>query len=258
MKILVATHKPNIAFPKFDIYYPMTVGASNIGRAFPGTHSDAEGDNISNQNQFYNELTALYWAKKNLQDEDVIGLMHYRRYLGLRRSQNLEDVLTKPQIEKLLAQADVIVPKARNYYIENQETHYLNAHISDPYYAMKSVIESDYPLYVDAFEKVAKSTKAHLFNMSIMRQADFQAYTDFLFDVLGKVDEMVHVDTYSGQDRRSLGFLAERLMDIWLITNAKKVVEVPLVSTERTNRLNKGYHFLKRKFIKSGSKKVHF
>ena len=44
-----------------------------------GYQGDDAGDNISEKNPYYCELTGLYWAWKNL-DADYIGLAHYRRH----------------------------------------------------------------------------------------------------------------------------------------------------------------------------------
>ena len=43
---------------------------------------DDEGDNISNKNKTYCELTAQYWAWKNM-EADYYGFFHYRRYFHL-------------------------------------------------------------------------------------------------------------------------------------------------------------------------------
>lgn len=256
MKILIATHK-DYKMPNNPIYQPIRVGSELASDLF-GFQADNTGQNISAKNPIYNELTALYWAKYNLQQEDVIGLAHYRRYLGTRRSHDLKDILTESDINTGLKYADVLVPKARNYYVETQEQHYLNAHANEPYFILKEVIASEFTAYTDAFEQVAQSKTAFLFNMAIMRQADFQAYTDFLFDVLGKVEERLDWSKLDGQDVRSLGFMAERLLNVWIIANDKRTKEYSLVTTEKINWLDKGYHFLKRHFSKSGSGKVHF
>ncbi|MDU2153167.1 MAG: DUF4422 domain-containing protein, partial [Weissella confusa] len=178
MKILIATHK-DYKMPDNSIYLPVMVGSELVDETY-GFQPDNVGENISLKNPIYNELTALYWAKYNLQDEDVIGLAHYRRYLGKRRSHDLVDILSETDVYEGLRNADVLVPKARNYYVETQEQHYLNAHANQPYYLLKEVIGTTFPAYAAAFEQVAHSKTAFLFNMSIMRQADFQDYTNFL------------------------------------------------------------------------------
>lgn len=52
---------------------------------------DDEGDNISERNKTYCELTAQYWAWKN-EEADYYGFFHYRRYLAFdRRSIKMMD-----------------------------------------------------------------------------------------------------------------------------------------------------------------------
>jgi hypothetical protein len=78
IKILVAYHK-NSFIIKNDIYLPIQVGSS-ISNLNLNILKDNEGDNISYKNNIYCELTAAYWAWKNLK-ADYIGLCHYRRFL---------------------------------------------------------------------------------------------------------------------------------------------------------------------------------
>lgn len=249
MKILVAGHKPYQVL-KDGIYLPIQVGAGLPNRkAIEGFVPDNTGQNISELNPYYNELTALYWAKYNLADEDMIGLVHYRRYFGRKASHDLVDALTEQDIRKALENHDVILPRRRNYYIENQEKHYLNAHEHESFLVLRETIEEHYPAYLPAFKQMAASNKIHLFNMSVMKQADFQDYTDFIFGVLEKVRQRVNLDAYDDNNRRALGYLAERLMDVWVTTNKKSVCEFPLVTTERTNWGDKGLQFLIRKFL---------
>ena len=51
--------------------------------ALQGTIGDDTGDNISDRNQSWCELTALYWMWKNV-NADYYGLFHYRRMLKFR------------------------------------------------------------------------------------------------------------------------------------------------------------------------------
>lgn len=257
MKIIVAAHKP-YQMPDAAIYQQVFVGAALKTDMPDGYIGDDTGTNMSEMNPYYNELTALYWAKYNLQDEDVIGLAHYRRYLGTKTSHALKDVLTEADIVHALTEVDVLLPKHRNYFIENQKDHYLNAHLNEPYFVMAQVIHDDYPEYEAAFKTLEKSTKIHLYNMGIMRQELFQEYTDFVFGVLEKVQAQIPYQNYEGQDARVFGFLAERLMDVWVNTHQLTYKEFPLVTTEKTNWVDKGSQFLRRKFVKGDAKKTHF
>ena len=121
IKILVATHK-KYDMPSEDIYLPIHVGRE--GKEDLGYQGDNQGENISLKNSNYCELTGLYWAWKNLQC-DVIGLSHYRRYftdkskfeVAKNKNNKMDLILNKQDIDKILKNADIIVPKKRNYYM---------------------------------------------------------------------------------------------------------------------------------------------
>ena len=72
LKIIIATHK-RYQMPSDEIYLPVHVGrALNsvwIGTPLMEYIGDNTGDNISSKNRNYCELTALYWAWKNLDYE---------------------------------------------------------------------------------------------------------------------------------------------------------------------------------------------
>ena len=76
--IIVVSHK-SYKMPSFSIYLPLEVGADSRDEHFFEL-KDNTGNNISNKNPYYCELTGLYWAYKNLNDYDILGLVHYRRY----------------------------------------------------------------------------------------------------------------------------------------------------------------------------------
>lgn len=83
-KIFVATHK-DYAMPQSEIYMPVWAGAainSNFKGQFQG---DNDGDNISEKNLCFNELTVLYWGWKNIKS-DYKGMVHYRRYIGKKKA----------------------------------------------------------------------------------------------------------------------------------------------------------------------------
>ena len=117
IKILVAAHK-KFPMPNAEGYMPILVGAAKNYKPGIEYQRDDEGENISSKNPNYNELTAVYWAWKNLKDVDAIGLVHYRRLFFDAKPYSLDNVLSVEKVEKLLNKYDVILPKKRNYYIE--------------------------------------------------------------------------------------------------------------------------------------------
>ena len=78
IKVIIAAHKQYL-MPDKECYLPVQVGRALHPDV--GYIPDNTGDNISEKNPYYCELTGLYWAWKNL-PADVIGLVHYRRYMG--------------------------------------------------------------------------------------------------------------------------------------------------------------------------------
>lgn len=85
IRILIAAHKP-YGFAQDDIYMPVQVGAA-LNDKF-GAACDDTGDNISDKNPYYCELTGLYWMWKNVK-ADYCGLVHYRRYFAVRGCRRL-------------------------------------------------------------------------------------------------------------------------------------------------------------------------
>lgn len=76
--ILIAAHKP-FDPPALEGYLPVQVGAA-LAQKELGFQRDDEGENISVKNPQYCELTAQYWAWKNLTGPQVMGLVHYWRW----------------------------------------------------------------------------------------------------------------------------------------------------------------------------------
>lgn len=83
IKILVAHHKKSLVI-KNDVYLPIHVGKALHKDIDLGIQGDDEGDNISKENPIYCEMTAWYWAWKNLK-ADYVGLCHYRRYFTFEK-----------------------------------------------------------------------------------------------------------------------------------------------------------------------------
>lgn len=151
VKIMVAAHKEFPMPKERELYLPVLVGAKKNYKPGIDYQRDDDGENISEKNPNYNELTAIYWAWKNL-NVDAVGLVHYRRFLSKKRKRDLESILNKQDVEELLAKTPIILPKKRKYYIETNYSHYVHAHHQEPIDVTRKVIVDKYPEYLDAFD----------------------------------------------------------------------------------------------------------
>jgi hypothetical protein len=246
IKVIVATHKP-YQMPKDPVYLPLHVGKE--GKENIGFEGDNTGENISEKNCNYCELTGLYWAWKNLRDADVIGLAHYRRHFVSqenKRGKKWEKILTGEEIEKLMNEYDIIVPCKRNYFIETNESQYIHAHPKEDWEKMLVLIKEQNPEYSLSLDKMRRSTSGYKFNMFIMKRETLNAYCSWLFPLLKKIEES------QIEKKRILGHISERMFDVWLYSNEGKYKfkEIPVQFMERQNWLVKGMKFLQRKFLR--------
>lgn len=243
---MVAAHK-QFPMPKKDGYMPVLVGAVRNYRPEINYQRDDDGENISVKNPNYNELTAVYWAWKNLKDVDAVGLVHYRRFFFDSKPYSLENVISIKKVNKLLQKYDVILPKKRNYYIETNYSHYIHAHHKEPLDRTREVIAKEYPNYLPAFDKVMEKRGAHMFNMFIMKRNVFESYCNFMFNVLGKLEKHIDISKYSVQEARVYGYISELLMDVWLYTNAFTYNGISWGQIGGKNTFKKGFSLIKRK-----------
>ncbi|MDD5885144.1 MAG: DUF4422 domain-containing protein [Erysipelotrichaceae bacterium] len=214
--IAVIAHKP-YPMPEDPIYVPLEVGAANRKEHFFPVRDD-QGDNISEKNPSYCELTGFYYAYKNLSC-DVLGFDHYRRLFvrnGLFVSKNRKNALTGPQIDKILQKYDFIVPKKRHYYIETNESHYVHAHKREALDKTREIIARDYPDFLPAFDHCMKKRSGHYFNMFIARYDQAKAYLDWMFSILFALEKEIDLSTYEGNEKRVFGFVSELLLDVYL------------------------------------------
>lgn len=248
-RIAVVTHK-EYEIPESPLYIPIMAGAvfcENVPKSYV---RDDSGDNISDKNSTFSELTALYWLWKHHDEEypeaECLGLCHYRRLFATKDGRQLR-LLNEADAEKLTNAGLVVLPKARNYLIETNYSHYSHAHHAADLDLTREIITERYATYLDAYDKCMNMKKGHRFNMFIMSLTEFDDYCSWLFDILFELERRLNVSGYRGRDRRVFGLVSERLLDVWLLANNKKSQEIPYIMTERESIIVKGAAMLFRK-----------
>ena len=250
IKIIIAAHKP-YRMPEDGIYLPLQVGAAGRDVIDANWARDDSGDNISEKNKNFCELTGLYWAWKNLEPEcEYVGLAHYRRHFSAKgmHGDKWERVIDGKHLEKLLADNALLLPKPRNYFIETNYGQYVHAHHAEDLELTRKIISEKYPEYCDAFDRYMEMSVGHRFNMFIMRRDMFDSYCEWLFDILFELEKRLDISEYTPYDARVFGFVSERLLDVWIMGGDIDYAELPYVFMEKQNWFTKGFNFVKRKF----------
>ena len=240
IKIFICAHK-EVPLPKHPYFLPIQAGAA-LRDHIDGYQPDDEGDNLSLKNPHFCELTCHYWAWKNLKNVDIIGLNHYRRYFDFTRtwpqfsadkhfiSTNtfLKQEYKFPNLEKILSKYDIILPVARHWRVSN--THqYGDYHIAKDWEMLRQIIKERTPQYIPAFEKTMDhSNKAVGYNMFITHWKHFEAYSEWLFDILFEVERQVPPIDDPIQSR-IYGYMSERLINVFCEHHKLHIMNIPLI-----------------------------
>ena len=240
LKILVCYHKPYTMPPNDDgIFFPI-----QCGKTLTDTDLHIQGDNelngqpcdnISSKNPSYSELTALYWAWKNLKklypDVQYVGLCHYRRFFAFDEKEFLNPDILKPEDDILKYRLNAekifrILESGRSILVKKYTfsysvaIHYCMCHFSGNYGTLKDIIREKYPEYFDEFVDVMeRNNKLFARNMFIMNWKDFEKYCEWLFSILFEVDERIHYQEYGTYQMRVPAFMAERLFNVYVRKN---------------------------------------
>lgn len=231
---------------------PIQVGRANSNVTLCDMIGDDSGDNISERNGAWCELTALYWAWKNDRESDYIGLVHYRRVLDVTDTQGGGTVETFPEefdvsewgqgasnwIFENLSDYDVVVPREHEMG-RRVEANYCHGHQATDWDVLRELINTQCPEYRDSFEVIAKGNKLRLGNMGIMSRVLFDQYCEWLFGLLFAVEAAdVNRENYSVYQSRYIGFLAERLFSVFIhhlqsLNGDVRIREVGILNTSK-------------------------
>jgi len=200
---------------------PIGLGNSN----FPDSWiTEKKGDNISNLNSYYGEMTALYWIWKNqlndLSDDDFIGNCHYRK-LWLN---NLYDKKQKNSLSDLYSN----LLKNNNENLNKYETIQVQPIIFNSKTVLEDFnqihgeliinkcIEFLNPQIQEKFKNNLNKNTLYPLNMFITKVRYFKNYCDVIFPWLEKCFHYCKSNNLlKDYNTRLPAFLAERFTSFW-------------------------------------------
>lgn len=169
--------------------------------------SDAEGENISDRNPDYCELTVTYWVWKNRRSA-YKGICHYRRKLIL----DGRDVgnIVENDVDMVLPLPFVCYPNAVGQYgryISGRDRLCLERAIGDVSPEDLEILHrlDGQPYYYD-------------FNMLIAKNSIFDDYAEWMFSILFQAEKYCVPDGKIRGDRYA-GYLGELLTTIYIFKN---------------------------------------
>ncbi len=207
IKLFVVTHKE---FEKWaDDRIVISVGNANLSCA---QLKDNIFDNIARKNSSFCELTALYWIWKNCQCE-FVGLEHYRRYFMYKGKP-----LDAYHAMRFLDKHDIILPD--KYYTKDTiYQQYKESHYSSDLDITREIVGESCSFYLDAMDIVLNGHGAYYFNMFVARKSLIDSYCAWVFPILFELERRINNDERDAYQKRTFGFIAERLFNVYLVAN---------------------------------------
>lgn len=238
ISIFVACHKPVYVLDN-PLLLPIQVGAALAKERIPGMLYDDAGENISNKNPLYCELTAQYWAWKNV-DSEYYGFFHYRRYLAfdavypvdsrgrIGNGKNPKPYIELDALEGNLSAYHLKEDSMRQVIEDYDMVTVLQEQINTTVYRqycqyhpqvaldrILEIIKEKYPAYQQAAERYMDSKAIYYMNMYVMKKTLFMEYASWLFDILEAYERDADFPKDGKTEKRIMGYLAERLFGIF-------------------------------------------
>lgn len=241
IKVFSVYHRPYEIF-RSDCIEPIQVGCAN-NKYDLGFLRDDTGDNISQRNGGYCELTAQYWVWKNylpLHPElEYIGFCHYRRYMDFWNkndfcedsffnyrymdTRSFSDTIFEKCVESeilsvLPTGTDIVLPEA--YLDKRPFSSILNLYkFSFGGLGVKEcleVVKSDYPDWLQDFRDSMNSKSAYHCLTFMMKRDVFERYAQWIFDFLFKVENKLKDNPHYKPTGRLEGYLGELFFNLWI------------------------------------------
>ena len=203
-----------------DYVYPLQVGVERSALRIADL-GDNKGDNISNKNGNYSELSGLYWIWKNKLCSSGIPEGDERQYFGLAQYRRMlvfseDDLLRLPDNE-----VDVVLPYTMPYE-RNTHAHHERYLAEVDWTALLTALEELQPEYAEYFPEVLEQQYLYNYNVILAKKQVLKEYCEWLFPILERTEEL---SVPKGEDRedRYIGYMGETLETLYYIKNRERL-----------------------------------
>jgi len=177
-------------------------------------------DSISDRNRRYSEATAMYWIGRHI-DSEYVGIVHYRRRLGL----------TDEKLDELMDSGVDIITTVPVELGKSIEDDYREVLYSGDWDLFMEILAKRDPEDYGFAKECFKSDTIHACNINVFRADLYKSYWEWAFPIMDEFwrRSPEKTDVYQHRD---VGFIAERLSHLFvmkMIRDGRKVAEAPLV-----------------------------
>lgn len=210
------------------------------------TREIISGENELKDN-FYSEFFSMFYVERKINFKKYIGFCHYRRYFEF-----MDNI---PDLDGVFSKSEIIAVKPITFKNTVREQ-YAVCHNIEDLYILSGIIGEMYPNYIDAWNNFLDGHLMFPYNMFIMKSDEFKEYIRFIKNILDKYVKIVGTDIYQRIENnkekylkdfspnntveyqyRIGGYLGERLTNLWIIHNHKKIKAYLVKITENKYNL---------------------
>ncbi|MBO6288954.1 MAG: DUF4422 domain-containing protein [Alphaproteobacteria bacterium] len=238
IKILI-TYKNKEPIIESEIISPIQAGRAIAKDVFSEMIGDDTGDNISERNPKFSELSSIYWAWKNydkLGNPDYIGFMHYRRqfifnekigipfpkwtssYFYFPTLHEAFPFFADEDIEAVVPKFDYIIPKysvTPTMNIRDEYIYGIPGSRADIFDTFIEICREIHPDWEEEIKKIEEGNVVSVCNMFVMTKKLFFDYCKFAFPVLFELEKRIDATNLSTNGLRFCGYMAEKLQTMY-------------------------------------------
>lgn len=210
--------KQNVAIP--DYVFPLQVGAANSDERIADL-TDNKGENISEKNVNYSELTGLYWMWKNKLCIDGSSDGEKGQYYGLGQYRRMLEFSSDDLLRLMDNDVDAVLPYPMPYE-PNIHAHHERYLQDVDWKALLTALQELRPEYADYFPTVLEQQYLYNYNVILAKKKVLREYCEWLFPILERTEEL-SVPKGSEREDRFIGYMGESLETLYFIKNADRL-----------------------------------